>query len=315
MKAITIISLLGSLTLASSLSAQTLAPAYVFDRDGEIETVFVEAASEKTVRYRRSERSTNRIDTRLNSITIKFLKPKEFAIAEALYENGRFEDALAEFTKTREKYEFSEDVPGNYSTLAGFYEMECARKLGNYTKLAELRRQFQPEPLLLESDKEKYRIGECYEAVEAKSWSRLTNLAKGWVDKKLSPPLRAEVSYLLGLGYKGEEKYEDALVELNRAIVSNAGSDLVQTKNAVIACFEIFETYPIVVEARRVHGTPAEEPNSPGNALLGEAAALVTVWEQAHTNGEKLPSKYREYLKYATAEPEPAAEEKKDEKK
>lgn len=288
------------LACAASLAGQELATA-LLGKDGNADKVWIEAASDKTIRYRENPNSLNRIDVPIRSVSVMFFTPPEFADALEFFENRDYEKAQPAFTKARDKYKFVEDVPGNFSTLAGFYEIECARKLGNYEELEALMSKFKPAPLLLETQKTQIEVYPLYNAVRSEDWARLNILCEEWADRKVPGSIRAQLEYCHGLALEGLGRLEDALIAYNKAFVADYTASEILTKKAALACFRVYEKHPAVELARKLHGTPDENPNSTGALLLGEAAALVEMWNTALGRGDKLPDEYKAFLKYKKA--------------
>lgn len=289
------------LACAATLPAQTLAPAMIVKSDGDADRIWVEAASEKTVRYREDPKSLNRKDAALRTVAVKFFTPPEFTIAQDHFENRNYEEAQPAFAKAREKFKFTQDVPGNFATLAGFYEIECARKLGNYEEMENLFKKFIPDPLLMQTDKTQLELIPLYNAVRSQDWPRLNILCEEWADKKVPGRIRAQIEYCHGMALDGLGKLEDSLIAFNKAFVADYTGSEVLTKKAVLACFAIYEKHPDVALARKLHGTPDEDPNSAGALLLVEAAALVELWNSALGRGDALPAEFKSFLKYKGA--------------
>ena len=286
-----------SLACAATLPGQTLAPAFKIE-GSSTERVWIEDASEKTIRYRENPKSLNRIDIALRKISVLFLTPPEYSAAHALYENRNFEQAQPAFKAAREKYAFTEDVPANFSTLAGFYEMECARKLGNYEEMETLFRKFKPGPLVLDAEKTQLELYPLYNAIRTEDWPRLLVLTEEWDDRNVAGNIRAQLEYSRGLALEGQGKLEDALIAYNKAMVADYAASTLLVKKAALGCFGIYNKHPDVELARKLHGTPDEAPNSTGASLLNEAASLVELWNSALGRGEALPDDYKAFLKY-----------------
>lgn len=286
-----------SLASAAILPAQTLAPAFLEEK-GEGSKIWVEAASEKTIRYRERPNNLNRIDVPLRNVSILFFTPPEYATALEFFENRNYKEAQPAFAIAREKYQFTEDVPGNFSTLAGFYEIECARILGDYAELEKLFDKFKPGPLLMETHKTQTELYPLYDAIRSEDWPRLNILCEEWADRKVPGGLRAQIEYAHGLALGGLGRLEDGLIAFNKAMVADyAASDLL-VKKAALASFEIYDKHPEIQLARKLHGTPDENPNSAGALLLKEAAALVEMWNTALGRGQALPDNFKTFLKY-----------------
>ncbi|MDP0491227.1 MAG: hypothetical protein Q7Q71_09290 [Verrucomicrobiota bacterium JB023] len=289
-----------SLLIAAPLAAQNIPPlaeAFITDENGSSK-VWIEAASERTIRHRDQPRSLNRTDSALSRTNVFFFIPAEYEKAMRTFKSQNYEQARTEFAAAKEKYAFVDDVPGNYSTLSGFYEMECARILGDYDGLESLFAKFQPEPLLHQVHITQTELYSLYPAVKSEDWGRLAILCGNWEEKELPGSLRAQVEYCHGLALEGLGRLEDALIAFNKAFVADYTASEVITKKSALACFRIYSKHPEVELARSLHGTPDENPNSSGALLLTEAAALTDLWDKALGSGEKLPADYRAFAKY-----------------
>ena len=291
-------SILLALAASSSLlSAQDLIPAILI-KDGIGDRVFIETANKKTIRYRATETTVNKTDVSAIGLSVFFFTPPEFENALASYENRNYEQALGQFAAVREKYKKVVTLKGNYSTLAGFYEIECARKLGKYKDIETLFSKFKPEPLVLEAHKTQLKFNSLYNAVLEEDWERLNSLCNQWEEREIFGSLRAQLEYCRGLAQEGLGELKESLLSFNRALIADYGSSEVVVRNAALSCFRVYEQLPEVVEARKLHGTPDESPNSPGAQLLTEASALVGLWDSALSRGAELPAEYREFSKY-----------------
>ena len=286
-----------SLACAATLPGQTLAPAFKIE-EGDTKRIWIEDASEKSIRFRENPQSLNRIDVALRKVSVLFLTPPEFAEALALYNNRKYEEAQPAFKAAREKYAFTEEVPANYSTLSGYYEMECARKLGKYEEIEQLFSKFRPGPLPLETQKTQLELYPFYNAIRNEDWPRLGVLVGEWEDRKVSGSIRAQLEYANGLALEGKGDLENALIAFNKAMVADYAASDVLVRKAALACFGIYSKHPDVELARKLHGTPDENPNSNGASLLAEAASLVQLWNSALGRGEALPDDYKGFLKY-----------------
>lgn len=286
------------LAFASSLPGQVFAPAIIIDNEGEGNRIWVEAANEKTIRYRDEPKDLNRVDVAVRKVAITFLTPPEYAEALADFENRNYEKAQSAFAAVREKFKFTKDIPGNFHTLAGFYELECARKQSNYKELDTLFGKFVPNALLLETHKTQLEVYPFYKAVVGEDWSRLDILCNEWADRKVPGRIRAQIEYCHGLALEGLGQLENSLIAFNKAMVADYSASEVLTRKAVLACLKVYEKHPDVALARKLHGTPDEDPNSSGALLLAEAAALVSLWDSALGRGDALPDKYKTFLKF-----------------
>lgn len=286
---------------ATLLQAQTLIPA-VITKNGEASRIFIETSNEKTIRYRETEKTVNRNDVSTIGLSIFFFMPEDFSEAMELYENRNYAEAQKGFAKAREANKKTSDLKGNYSTLAGFYEIECARKLGLYEEMEKLFSRFNPGPLTLETQKTQIEAYPLYNAVRTEDWPRLEILCSEWDERKVPGSVRAQIEYCRGLALEGiGNRPEDALIAFNKAMVADYAASEILVKKSALACFRIYDTHEDVILARKLHGTPDENPNSFGALLLGEAAALVELWDSALGRGEALPAEYKAFAKFKKA--------------
>lgn len=284
--------LLLSLSLATSLLAQEtpLAEAYLINRDGGGNRVWIEKANKQTIQYRENPQSLAKKQTKASSVTAFFPKSQAFKVAERAFQNGNFKRAKELFSKLAADLKFVDDIPGNLATLAAYYELECARELGDYQGIEALLDKFQPAPLLNETHKTQLQLYPLYNAVRTKDWERLSILCKEWDNKELPPTLAIQVSYCKGLALKGQGKHMQALFTLNDALVGDYGRSRNLVKKAIIACLEIYESLPQVKRALKLAGTEDAQPNSQGAKLLSEARGLISLWNKGLGNGQKLPA-------------------------
>lgn len=284
---------LSLILLLPALSQEVpLAEAYLIDRDGGANRVWIEKASKDTIQYRENPQSLNKKQVRTAGLTAFFPKPANFKAAETNFRTQKFLAARNQFKTIAENLKGFDDIPGNLSTLAGFYELECARELGDYEGLETLMNKFQPGPLLGEHRKTQIKLYPLYNAVRTKDWQRLSLLCKEWNDVELPPSLRIQVNYCEGLALKGQEKANQALFKLNDAIVADYGRSRNVVKKAILACLEIYEAMPQVKRALKVAGTENADPNSRGARLLTEARGLANLWNKGLGNGQALPQAF-----------------------
>lgn len=288
------------LACIATLPGQTLAPAQL-TKDGSTTRIWIEKSDAKKITYRENPKSVNRLVASTRDTSIFFFTPPEYSTALALYENRQYGEAKPAFAAAREKYKFTNQLQGNFSTLAGFYEIECTRKLGNYEEIETLFKTFKPGPLLLKTHQTQLEINPIYNAIRTEDWPRLNILCDEWSEKRVTGSIRAQLEYAHGLALKGLGKPEEALNALNKALVADYAASEILVRKAALACFAIYTEHPEVQLARKLHGTPDESPNSAGALLLSEAAALVEMWNTALGRGEALPDDYKAFLKFKKA--------------
>lgn len=262
---------------------------------------YIVAADKRNILWKETENSTTRRKAGLLTTTVYFLQPAEFTEAMELYKSRNYKDAQAKFSACYEKYKSVRTVKGNYSTLAGFYEMECARRLEDLDGLAALYEKFDPENLLHEYHKTQYKIyGVFWDAVRTKSWPRLDGLVMDdeWRKARLPGNLRAQIAYCHGLALEGMKKPVKALNAYNGAFVADFAATEEIAKKAALNCMRIISAHPDVKLAMDLYKTEDYSDDSSGAFLIKEGTALLSLWEKTLGSGEKVPEQYKIFLKY-----------------
>ncbi len=284
------------------------------------ETVYIEAASERAVRYTSNPKSLNRIDKlRIDIQSIYFFEPALYREAMQQFESRNYKEARELFAKCKQAFEKIKELPGNYGTLAGFYELECARKMNDLAGLKQLLDTYQPASLLRECDKNQQEIYPLWDAVRSKSWPRLDSLAKEMLERKdWTGSHLAQIYYCHGLALEGLGRPTDALNAFNAAFTADYTASEVITRMAAENCLRILKNHDEVKLAMELWGTDDEDPNSTGYFLLQEAVALCDLWKKALGVGTPLPSEYSGFLGFRASDnpvkAKPAKKEEADEK-
>ena len=232
-----------------------------------------------------------------------FFEPDLFKEGKAFYENRDYESARGKFAACREAFKRTDDLAGNYSTLAGFYELECCRRLEDLEGLAQLLNDYVPAQLSREIHKNQVDLYSIWDAVRTKSWPRLVGLTGQLLEeKKWTSSQLAQIFYCRGLALDGIGRKTDALIAFNGAFTADFTASEELTRKAVLDCLRIYREDEEVKLAIELHGTADEDKNSNGYFLLQEAVALVDLWDKALGGGEELPADYRTFLKYKPAQ-------------
>lgn len=262
---------------------------------------YIVAADKKNILWKETEQSTTRRRASLLTHKVYFLQPKEFTEAMELYKSRNYKDAQEKFSSCYEKYKSVRTVPGNYSTLAGFYEMDCARRLEDLDTLAALHAKFDPENLLHDFHKKQFEIyGIFWDAVRTKSWARLDGLVMDdeWRKARLPGNLRAQICYCHGLALEGMNKPVKALNAYNGAFVADFSATEELAKKSALNCLRILSEHPDVKLAMDLYPTEDYSDDSNGAFLIKEGTALLSLWDKTLGGGEKVPEKYKIFLKY-----------------
>ena len=266
----------------------------------DIKQVWILAASATNIEYKDTINSIDRERMARALIdSIYFYEPKAFKEAMELYKGRDYTGAKEGFAKVREEFKKIDDLPGNFSTLAGFYEIECARKLMDLEGMAALLEMYRPAALVRETNKNQLEIYSAWDAVRTKSWPRLISMTDEMLaQKKWTGTQRAQIYYCRGLAHEGLEEPIKALNAFNGTFTADYTASEVLTKAAALACLRIIKNHEETKLAMKLFGTEDEDPNSTGYFLLQEAVALCDLWKVALGGGQPLPAEYQELLKF-----------------
>jgi len=288
--------------------------------DKKFEEVWIDQATPTKFRYRVT---ANAIDRKIKSYaacsSIYVYEPAAYHHARDLYQARRFDDARKEFARIREALKAIRDLPNNFGTLAGFYEMECLRQLGDLEGLKKALEGFHAEALTRRNHIRQIDLYKVWDAVNTKSWQRLDLMCEDRRKKPMPGYQRVQVAYCHGLAYEGIEKPIKALNSYAAAIVSDYGASRELVRKAALNSLRIYLADEEVKLAINLWNTEDEDKNSTGHFRLLEAAALAKTYKVILSGGKALPSEYANLLKYAPKGQSTAVEvpkpKKKDDKK
>ncbi len=267
--------------------------------NGKITSAYIADGNSETIRFTDDKKSVNYKDVRISSLeTVYFLEPADYTEAMGLYRSRDYTAARTKFAEVAEHYEFLQTIPGNFSTLGAFYQMECCRKLEDLDTLMKLRENFLAEPLLRETDKQQVETYKYWDAVREKSWKRLVQFGESEKDSQVTGSLRAQMSYCIGRAYEGLQETRNALTAYNGGFVSDFAASEVVARNSARNSLRLLKNDKDVQQAIKLFGTKNDEPGSEGSQLLKEGVALAKLWDVALGGGEKLPSEYKMFLEY-----------------
>jgi hypothetical protein len=266
----------------------------------DAKVVWILAASSTNIEYKDTVRSIDRQRMARASIdAIYFFEPPAFKEARRLFKGRDYAGAKEAFTKVREEFKKIDDLPGNYSTLSGFYEIECARKQMDLEGMAAILEDFRPGSLVRETNKSQLEIYGAWDAVRTKSWRRLISMTDEMLaQKKWTGTQRAQIFYCRALAHEGLEEPIKALNAFNGTFTADYTASEVLTKKAALNCLRLIKNHEETILAMKLFGTEDENPNATGSFLLQEGVALCELWDVALGGGQPLPAEYKELLKF-----------------
>lgn len=289
----------------AGLHGQGKQPQILIITDDDTFTGLMVDANDREFLWRESEKSRLTRRQRLASCTVYFIHPPEFVEAKELYLSRNYKEAAEAFGKCAEDYDRFKEVKGNPATLAGFYQLECYRRLEELETLMELAGSYDPQNLLHEYHKVQYEMYKVFwDAVRTKSWDRLDAICSDpkWREQKLPGSLRAQIAYCHGLAKEGIEDATGALNAYNGAFVADFSASEEITRKSALNCLRILLDHPDVQTAMRLYPTEDYSDDSNGAALIKEATALLTLWDKVLGGGESVPAKYKVFLEYPPKE-------------
>lgn len=276
------------------------APAYIMT-SSDVFRGFISNATKRDILWRDNLKSTVFKKQRITGTNIYFLEPESFTEALQLFKNREYQEARAKFKECASEFRKLRELKGNFSTLAAFYEMECARKMEDLAGLAALNEKFNGDMLVHNFDKVQIRVNSIiWEAVRTKSWARLDAIVQDdeWVDLKLPGHIRTQIAYAHGLALEGMGRPVEALNAYNTAFIADLAASEIITKQAALSSLRILADHEAVKLTMSLYKTEDYSDNSRGAFLIKEGTALLTLWDKVLGAGQKVPERYKVFLKF-----------------
>ena len=280
--------------------ATAAAPAILISPDGKMTQVLLTDATDKQLSYKKNETTTavDKLD-RSKVQSIYFVEPEIFTKALRAFKMANFDDALIQFQDCKEQFKGTDTVPGNYSTLAAFYEMECFRLSGKTAELKAAKEKFLSAPLVREEFLEQVDLYAAWLAAGDESWERLIRLAEEFKEKTQINSHQAQMAYLVGLGYDKSGQVDQALDNYALAMVADYGASSNVVKMAYENSLALLKADPEVQTAMKVYGTPDERAGSLGHRKLLQAGSLVKLYELNFGQKDPIKDEFKVFEKYA----------------
>jgi hypothetical protein len=287
---------------AAGRASAALAPVDLAFPDGTRQDAWVEVASAVAIRYKDKPEAGASKDLLISQLaSLFFYEPSDFSEAMALFKGRKYTEAVVKFEACAAAYKETHGAPGNYSSLARYYAMECQRKLGNLDQLAKMRDGFDKTRLAREADRVQFDLYQLWETLAKPTWDRLDDEAKQWLERKdLSGPQRAQAAYCLGMACENLGRIEEAAIAYGTAMTASGGEEETVIREAALASMRTYLNDPLVKTAMSVFGTAREAPASAGHLRLLEACGLAEAFPKRLSAGRPLPPEFAELLKFKT---------------
>lgn len=288
-----------SLLSLGSLRAQQQAEALLIYEEGDVERVWLTAASTTAVRYKETEVAVDTKDAKIAEIqSIYILEPVALTEAVDLFQGRKYAEAREKLAAVATAYKALEELPDNPSTAASYLMLECLRRSGDLEGLAKALETFDKAGLTREHQLRQLELYAMWDAVRTKDWPRLESIARERLKERLPGYQRAQVGYCLGLALDAQDKIIPAISAYNVAITADVGASEDITRTATANALRLYKKDPTVQTAIKLWGTKDENPNSSGHQLLLEAGALASLYELSLGGGAPLPAEAKDLLKY-----------------
>jgi tetratricopeptide (TPR) repeat protein len=285
------------------LAKPVAAEAELIEADGTSKSAWIISATQTQIRYLATKLDTDPRDMMISKVkSIYIMEPKEFTKAVDLFQARKYAEAKGMFGALKERYKFMQAMPGNYSALSAYYELECLRKLGDLEGLAAGLQKFIKDPLLRPNHLKQIEAYVFWDAVRTKGWQRVDLMAKEWAAERVPNFIRAQIGYCHGLALEALDKPFAALNAYNTAITADSGASEEITRQAALNILRIHKADPDVQLAIKLWGDPDENKNSSGRFRLLEASAVAHIYEKFMSGGTPLPSEFQGFLKYKVEE-------------
>ncbi len=277
------------------------AEAVLVKGDGTFQDIWIIAGTATQIRFLETKVATESKDMNLSAAASLYLKePIEFTKAMDLFKGRQYAEARAHFTRIAAQFKQMEKTPGNFSTRAGFYEMECLRKAGDLAGLSKAMDRFIAEPLQRGYEKQQVEIYPLWDAVRAKSWERVDALAKELEAKPYPGNLRAQIAYCHGLALEALQRTRAALNAYNTAIIADSGASEEIVKPAAINIMRMIMADESVQVAIKRWGAEDESKVAAGRLLLLEGSTMAHFYKKYIDSN--LPVQYQPLVRFKEEE-------------
>jgi hypothetical protein len=276
-----------SLTMLLALTPMASAddaPARFLLKDKSNKDVIVLHYGETSLTYKMSVQDLNRAKMSLSEIdAVYFYEPPIYAEARDLYRARKFAEAKKKFQECEKAFKNVDRAPNNYATLAGFYVLECSRRMFDLKALSSEQEKFRKGGLTRETQLQQLEVNAFWEALRLKEWERLDRLAQAWHKRKVPGSQRAQIAYCHGraleeLAKKDPSKRTEALNAYNRALTADFSASIEIAVAATTQALGIYLEDPDVKLAMDLWGTKDEKKGSKGYRRLLEANALAKLY-------------------------------------
>lgn len=293
-----------SFAICSALFAKD-APAILQLKDGSNKKVLIIDHKKGVITHHTSAKDLNHQTTKDAQLAgVYFIKPASFTAAMNLYNTRQYKEAKSEFAKCESEYKSVQGLKGNYSTLAGYYKLECSRQQLSFSTLGKDQKAFNKQPLTRKSHLDQLALNTLWSAVDAQDWAKVATITEEWSQKELSNSKRVQVSYcqalvLENLAKKDRTKLAEAVEAYHRVMIEDHTLSIGLTTSAAAKIFDIYLKDRDVKDAMKQWGSKDENKLSSGYSKLIEAGALAKTYDLGgFGNYKPLSADHSRFLKF-----------------
>lgn len=237
--------------------------------------------------------------------SIYFYEPQVFKDAMSLYRGRKYKEASVMFAKCEKDFKAVEKLKGNYSTLAGFYKIECARRMLNLDDLVRAQEKFDGAALVKQSHLTQLELNSLWATVRIEDWKKIAPLVDQWLSKDLSSSQLAQVLYCQALTLeelaKGDAaKISEAIDAYSRVMVVDHTLSAELVAKSAENMLNIYAKDGDVKKAMSLSGSEDEKKGAEGYDKLVTAGALAKTYRLAGLEEiKKLTLAHEAFIKFA----------------
>ncbi len=268
--------------------------------DGRLDAqeVYLLAVTPTQIAYKVRPWNADPMVLKMDEVDSLFLyNPADYLEALDLFEGREYEKARRAFIRVKEKYgKRFPGIPNNPGLMAGFYELECLRKLNDLEGLRIARHDFKSENLTHEVALQQLKLYDLWDAIRGMRNREALTLVASYAGVRLAGELRAQIAYCKGRAMEElNHSDHDILMAYQTAITADGGASEVITRDAMLRSLEILHNDREVRLAMRAFEM-GEKIRGLTKAM--EAAGLCSMYLLQFGDEEPLPAKYRHFLKF-----------------
>ncbi len=216
-----------------------------------------------------------------------------FTAAMDFYQGRKYQEAKAAFEQLPQVPTADPETVA----LAGFYEMECLRKLGDLDGLAKALGGASRNASLGANRLLQLEINPLWELLRTKQWERLDQSAQLISRQRLSGDQRAQVAYCRGQALENLARPLEALNCYNIAMTADAGASEEVARPAALGVLRIHLADPEVQAVLTASNPSGANAESHGNLWRREAAGVAKLFELTLGTGTPLPAEFAVFLR------------------